>query len=82
MLKQSHRRRFAHTIREILGASGHLLSHFMAPNHAEYMLDRTKVQDEDGGVAQVSFGFEEDNVYSNQYIQFLEGDFEEPTNMS
>lgn len=76
MLKQSHLRQFADTVQEILGASGYLLSHFMAPNHAEYMLDKTKVQDEDEGVAQVSFGFEEDNVYSSQYLLFLKDNLE------
>lgn len=41
---QSHRRRFARAIREALGASGYLFGYFMVPDHAQYVLDGTEIE--------------------------------------
>lgn len=61
---QSHCRRFARTIREALGAFGYLFGYFMVPDHAQYVLDGTEVEDEYGGITQVLLDFQEHDIYS------------------
>lgn len=62
MIIQSHGRRFAHAIREALGAPGYLFGNFMVPDYAQYMLDGTEVEDEHRGITQVLLDFLKHNI--------------------